>query len=315
MSKDYLTNAQVSFLAEQKAREITSYLPGPYRVFGVPRGGIPAAYALVNAINKLGPSGNVAHPACYVDDSSQATIIFDDLIDSGATCKHYAGVCPQATFYALINKQQSSRWGWVIFPWEKGIQDTDESITDNVTRMLQYIGEDVKREGLVETPARVVKAWSEWFSGYSQDPKKLFKTFTDGAEKSQGDEMVVVHNIPIYSHCEHHVAAIFGEAHIAYIPNKQILGLSKFNRVVNCFMRRLQVQERLTNQIADAFEEYLKPKGVAVLITARHLCMESRGVHAPANTLTTTSALRGVMLENPSAKMEFMSLVRSAEKR
>lgn len=163
------------------------------------------------------------------------------------------------------------------------------------------------REGLQETPHRVTKAFDHWFSGYEQDPAEVLKVFEDGAEGY--DQMVTVVNIPVYSKCEHHMADIFGTATVAYIPNGRIVGLSKISRVVNIFARRLQVQERLTNQIADCINTHLKPKGVGVLIKARHMCMESRGICQQGHH-TVTTALRGVILSENSARAEFMALAR-----
>lgn len=173
------------------------------------------------------------------------------------------------------------------------------------------IGEDIHREGLQETPKRVVKAWKEWTKGYSMKPEDVLKVFEDGAEKA--DEMVIVHNIPIISHCEHHLAPIKGIAHIGYIPNGKIVGLSKLPRVAEVYMRRLQVQERLTNQIADAIDTILKPKGVGVIIRAAHGCMDSRGVMIHGSE-TTTSALRGVMRFEKDTRAEFLQLCQMAEK-
>lgn len=147
------------------------------------------------------------------------------------------------------------------------------------------------REGLVETPDRVAKAYATWFGGYSVDIASLFKTFEDGGENC--DEMVIVRDIPVYSHCEHHMAPIIGHAVVGYVPNGKIVGLSKLSRVVDAFARRLQVQERLTNQIADAIVEHLNPKAVCVYIDAKHMCMESRGVKQVCGSSTITKAFRG----------------------
>lgn len=173
--------------------------------------------------------------------------------------------------------------------------------------LLGNLPEDPMRGGLKETPARFAKAWMKWTEGYEQNPEELLKCFDDGGEKCE--EMVVQRSIPFYSHCEHHLAPFFGVAHIAYIPNGKILGLSKFSRLVDVFAHRLQVQERLTNQIADSLDEALKPRGVGVVVEARHLCMESRGIQR-AGTSTTTSALRGLMKESAQVRAEFLSLVR-----
>lgn len=182
-----------------------------------------------------------------------------------------------------------------------------------VESFLQWIGEDTNRPGLKDTPQRVCKAWEEWFGGYAQDPASILKVFEDGAE--QYDSVVAVHNIPIYSHCEHHLAPIVGHAHIGYIPNGQIVGLSKLPRLAHIFMRRLQVQERLTCQIADALMEHLSPKGVGVVIRARHFCMESRGIKTHAEGITSTSAMRGVFRDKPEARSEFLKLCSDAERK
>lgn len=172
----------------------------------------------------------------------------------------------------------------------------------------RVIGEDPNREGLLETPARVVKAWEFWTRGYNMNAADILKSFEDGAEGC--DEMVVRKDIPIYSHCEHHMAAIFGKCTIAYVPDGRVVGLSKMDRLADMFARRLQVQERLTTQIADAMMEHLKPKGVGVWISARHMCVESRGVQNQ-NSETQTTALRGVFKTQDATRAEFMSLVRS----
>lgn len=166
----------------------------------------------------------------------------------------------------------------------------------------------VLREGLRETPNRVAKAYTHWFSGYDADIAGILSTqFKDGGEGY--DEMVIVKDIPVYSKCEHHMADIFGTATVAYIPNGRVVGLSKLSRVVDAFARRLQVQERLTKQIADAIDEHLHPLGVAVVIKARHMCMESRGICQQGHH-TITSALRGVLKDEPSTRAEFMALAR-----
>jgi GTP cyclohydrolase I len=159
---------------------------------------------------------------------------------------------------------------------------------------------------LQETPLRVAKAWREWTKGYNMDPKDVLKTFEDGAEGT--DSMVLQTDVPVYSHCEHHLAAIFGVAHIAYIPNGTVIGLSKVKRLVDVFAKRLQVQERLTQQIADALQDYLNPLGVGVILKCRHMCMESRGIHQHG-IQTTTSALRGTMKDEQACRAEFLALI------
>lgn len=166
------------------------------------------------------------------------------------------------------------------------------------------------RGGLKDTPDRLAKAWDFWTSGYTQDPSDVLKVFEDGAESY--DEMVLVSDIPFYSHCEHHLAPFFGKVTIAYIPDGKIVGLSKLSRLADIYARRLQVQERLTEQIADAINLNLSPKGVGVIIKARHLCMESRGISQQGHH-TTTSSLRGVIRTDPSARDEFLRLTAKKE--
>lgn len=174
-------------------------------------------------------------------------------------------------------------------------------------RFLSSIGEDPDRPGLLETPGRVSRAWQHWASGYQQNPAELLKVFEDGAEAY--NELIVVRNIPVYSHCEHHLAPFFGKATVGYLPNGKIVGLSKLTRLVDCFAKRLQVQERLTSQIANALMEALQPKAVGVVITCRHLCMESRGIRTTGEE-TITSAMLGELQPNLALRTEFLALAR-----
>jgi GTP cyclohydrolase I len=180
-------------------------------------------------------------------------------------------------------------------------------LEDSFILMLNALGENPTRGGLSETPKRAAKAWMHWTSGYDKTAASVLKAFTDGAENC-GNEVVLVANIPLYSTCEHHLAMIWGLAHVGYLPSGKIVGLSKLNRLVDVFARRLQVQERMTNQIADALDEVLNPVGVGVVIECRHACMESRGV-AARGTITTTSALRKKMQTDEMLRAEFLRLV------
>lgn len=163
------------------------------------------------------------------------------------------------------------------------------------------------REGLIETPNRVAKAWDFWTSGYGENAEEILKAFEDGGENY--DEMVIVKDIPVYSKCEHHLADIFGTATVAYIPNGRIVGLSKLSRLVNMHARRLQVQERLTNDVAEDLWKHLRPKGVGVFVRARHMCMESRGICQQGHH-TVTLALRGLIKEDSSIREEFLTTAR-----
>ncbi|RFC32147.1 MAG: GTP cyclohydrolase I [Candidatus Nitrotoga sp. LAW] len=176
-------------------------------------------------------------------------------------------------------------------------------------RLLISLGEDPNRAGLVETPSRLVTAWKHWTSGYTQDPAELLKVFEDGAEDY--NELIVIRGIPVYSHCEHHLAPFFGKATIGYVPNGKIVGLSKLTRLVNCFARRLQVQERLTIQIANALMTHLEPKAAGVVIRCRHMCMESRGISTEGEE-TVTSAMLGELQPNLALRTEFLALAREA---
>ena len=175
-----------------------------------------------------------------------------------------------------------------------------------VREILEAVGEDPDREGLQETPSRVARMYEEIFSGLDADPKEHLKIFNEGGRH---EELVLVKDIPLYSVCEHHLLPFIGRAHIAYIPKDgQIIGLSKFARIVDCFARRPQVQERLTAQIADFLYEELEPLGVAVFIEAEHLCMTMRGARA-AGSSTQTSALRGCMRSDAKTRAEVMALL------
>lgn len=185
--------------------------------------------------------------------------------------------------------------------------DYDADICEAAKLIIDGVVPDPDRGGLLETPVRVAKAWRHWTGGYNIDPGSLLKTFEDGAQGY--DEMVAVVRIPFYSHCEHHLAPFFGTATIAYIPNKKIVGLSKLSRLLDAYARRLQVQERLTRQVADALQEHLEPIGVGVLLRARHLCMESRGVCQQGHH-TVTCAVTGALKDKPEARAEFLALDR-----
>ena len=174
-----------------------------------------------------------------------------------------------------------------------------------VRELLIAIGEDPDREGLVETPNRVARMYEEIYAGLEEDPKKHLKIFNE----DNNDEMVIVRDIPLYSICEHHLIPFIGKAHVAYIPgNGKVIGLSKLARIVNCFAKRPQLQERLTSQVADFLYENLEPQGVAVVVEAEHLCMTMRGARA-SGSQTRTSAMRGIMRSDARTRAEALSLL------
>ena len=191
-------------------------------------------------------------------------------------------------------------------PKEKRQQISDEKAEEAIKTIIEWVGEDLEREGLKSTPKRVIKAFKEYFKGYSQDPAEfLSKTFTD----VEGyDDMVIEKNISIHSHCEHHMAPITGVAHVAYIPSKKVVGLSKLARVVEVFSKRLQTQERLTMQIAKTIMDVLQPRGVAVTIDASHQCMTNRGVKKE-DTTTITNYFLGAFKDDLSFQNRYLRYI------
>jgi len=175
-----------------------------------------------------------------------------------------------------------------------------------VKTLLAWAGEDIKREGLKDTPKRVVKAYEDWFSGYNEDPKEVLKkTFS---ELEGYDEIIMLRDIRIESHCEHHIAPFIGSAHVAYLPKKRVVGISKIARITKIFSKRMQVQEKLTAQIANCIQEVLKPRGVAVVVEAQHQCMTTRGINAPGISMVT-SQLLGKFRTDASTRREFYSMI------
>lgn len=268
---------------ELKARIDEKGLSHTKRYYGIPRGGQYIA-ALLNP----------------VDTPEMADIIIDDLIDSGRTRERWASLYPDKPFIALYDKtiEPDISGVWLRFPWEK---IGAEELEDNAARIIQYF-DDGNRPGMVDTPRRYIKFLNEFL----HPPEFNFTTFdSEGA-----DEMILVKNIPFFSLCEHHLAPFFGTAAIGYIPNETtIAGLSKLPRVLETFCRRFQNQERITTQVAEYLNEKLSPRGVAVTLTARHLCMEMRGVKKH-DTWTTTSKVMGVFKTDEKARAEFLQSIR-----
>ncbi len=195
-----------------------------------------------------------------------------------------------------------------IEPEEKVLKPTREEAEEAVRTLISWTGDNPDREGLIETPKRVVNAYEEFFEGYKIDPEEvLTKTF----EEVQGyDDAVIVRNIRVESHCEHHIVPILGVAHVGYIPNNRVVGISKLARLVEIFGKRLQTQETMTAQIADTIQKVLQPKGVAVVVDASHQCMTTRGIHKTESS-TITSRMLGAFRDNPETRGEFMNLINS----
>ncbi len=187
------------------------------------------------------------------------------------------------------------------------MSDVSREEAENAVRtLLRYAGDDPTREGLLDTPKRVAKAYGEWFSGYEQDPREILsRAFS---ESNGYDEIILLSNIDFQSHCEHHMVPIIGVAHVGYLPKDKVVGISKLARIVELYSKRLQIQEKMTRQIADAISEVLDPLGVAVVVEAKHHCMTTRGVRK-SNVTMTTSAMYGRFRENPETRAEFLTLI------
>jgi GTP cyclohydrolase IA len=285
-----LTWAQCRTKAKALASLLCRTYPSqsPLYAYAIPNGGIPAALLV------QGEAPNIV----MTMNPDDATIYIDDLLDSGRTRDEYYHRHGRKPFYTLLDKQDSR---WVSFPWERMQNQTGPE--DAVVRLLQYIGEDPKREGLKGTPSRVVRSYAELFGGYQQDPADVMRVFQDGA----CDEMVVLRDIEFQSTCEHHMLPFLGTAHVAYIPDGKVIGISKLARILDIYARRLQIQERLCEQVTTALNTHLSPKGAACVLEAKHLCMTCRGV-GKQHSVMVTSSLTGVFRE-PAVRSEFLNMI------
>ena len=191
---------------------------------------------------------------------------------------------------------------------KKNTKPTRQEAEAAVKTLLSFVGEDANRPGLLETPKRVVKAYEDWFAGYNDDPKEVLKKTFDELEGY--DEIIMLRDIRIESHCEHHIVPILGKAHIGYLPSGRVVGISKLARVVEVFAKRLQIQETLTAQIAETIQTTLQPRGVGVVIEAAHQCMTTRGVRKPGVSMVTSHML-GSFRDDPITRQEFHSIIRS----
>jgi len=255
-------------------------------VFGVPKGGMIVSNFLT---------------CKKTHDPTQATVIVDDIVDSGKTKKLHTDNFPLARFMAVIDKQKKLDYdGYIVFPWEQAEEDAEHT----VAKMIEHLGDNPNREGIIDTPKRVVKSWKTIYGGYSQTPEEVLKT----SFNVDYDEMIISKDIEFYSTCEHHMLPFFGKAHIGYIPRANVVGLSKLSRLLEVYARRMQIQERLTNQIADGMMKVMNPLGCGVIIEAKHFCMVCRGVQKKNSTMIT-SAIRG-LFKSAEVKNEFHNLCR-----
>lgn len=267
-------------------------------LYGIPRGGCMAALLVQSLAHRDGKFWPI------LDQPVAGTLVLDDIVDSGRTIQRYGGHFTDALFCrpgCTLVPAATVQTGWLEFPWEINEAGPEEC----VVRLLEYIGEDPMRNGLLDTPKRVLKAWTELTAGYQQDPRKILGICFDQPH----DELVLLRGIEFHSTCEHHLLPFYGTAAVGYIPSKRVVGISKLARVVDCFARRLQIQERLTNQITDAITEVLDPLGVGVVLKAKHSCMGCRGVMKPDSDMVT-SVMRGALRDNMAARAEFLNLVK-----
>lgn len=268
-------------------------------VHGVPRGGLVPAALVATRLNV---------PVVEHVTDRDVTLVVDDLVDSGTTADRY----DDGPFDALFRKSHSPQPprststavtldGWLVFPWER---TSDEHVgpTDAVRRLLQHIGENPERDGLLDTPKRVVKALAEMTAGYSLDPADVLGTTFDVGS----DELVLVTGVQFTSLCEHHLLPFVGTASVGYLPGERVVGLSKLARLVDLYAHRLQVQERLTTQIADAIMTHLDAQAAGVVIRAHHSCMSCRGVRKHSDMVT--SAMLGKLRTDPAMRAEFLTL-------
>lgn len=295
------------------------------RLFGVPTGGSIVALKLHGRLQNKGLHVKLLDEFVSPKEMGERVIVVDDIADTGKTIKPYAEQGADCYVLHKSHKFVEDRkcgkendvlsWvygaeiaeGWIWYPWEHS-----GAPEDAVIRLLEYIGEDPKREGLTCTPERVLKAWRQMTSGYSVDCVDVLKSavFSEVGKFTKYDEMILLQGVPFYSTCEHHMMPFFGKVHVGYIPgeNGKVVGVSKLARVVEAHARRLQIQERMTESIANDIMTALSPSGVAVVVEGQHLCMQARGVQKSGSVMTTSSML-GVFRENAETRSEFLRLI------
>lgn len=278
-------------------------------IYGIPQGGTALAMELSRLLGK-----RVIDTKELATWEKECVLVVDDCVDSGTTISRFKGyttvvlhIKPCTPKESFPNFHCNMVDDWITYWWEA---TEERSIRDNVTRILQYIGEDPTRKGLIETPDRVVRSWAELFVGYTQDPKDVFKIF----DEEGYNELVWMKRIEFYSCCEHHMLSFSGQAHVAYIANNEkVIGASKLARLVDIFSRRLSTQERIARQVTEALMENLQPIGAACIIEGAHLCMRCRGV-GKQSSIMGTSCLRGKFLEDSddgrAARAELIALIK-----
>ena len=266
-------------------------------IYGVPRGGIQAALLLCERLKAMGRITDLK------TKPENANFIIDDIISTGKTRDKFVDNYTNQ-FYALVDKTKKDHQQiWISFPWERMLND--DGPIDNIRRLIEYIGDDPNREGLKETPERVIRSYEKLYGGYKQRPADIIKVFEDDT----CDEMVIVKDIEFYSTCEHHMLPFFGKAHIAYIPDKKLIGISKLVRILEIYTRQLSIQERICQQVTEVLQGMLNPLGAACVLEAQHFCMTARGVEKQ-NSIMVTSSLTGVFKESTETRNEFLKMIK-----
>ncbi len=315
MKKVQVTWAEINATLDAWNEQIRSTKDmGVTAIVGVSRGGIIPALLLAQLLRPaLAEYAEIKIVDPFTSDWMDAyvgkkIILVDDIWDSGATLNYFEKEAIRKKVFLngfVLKRKFTKEDVWYEFPWETK-EDTTGGREQAVTALLRSVGEDPNREGLKDTPKRVAKMYDELCAGYSQDPKEILSaTFST----DEYDEMIVLRDIPFASLCEHHMLPFRGKVHFAYIPDKKVVGVSKIARLVECFARRLQIQERMTVEIGKAFEAIIKPKGVGVIVEAAHECMIVRGIKKEGSKMVT-SYLGGVLREKPEAREEFLKLVK-----
>lgn len=281
-------------------------------IYPVPQGGVPFGMALARELKAMyGFAVWVLDQDGFENGTMdhRGVLVVDDIADSGRTLLPYKDKHDTAVLHLRASCNWSPTYhanfvrdtAWIEYWWENKKSD----IESHIVRQIEYIGEDPNREGLRETPARVVKSWSKLFGGYKASLEDVFKTFEEGA----CDELVILKDVEFYSTCEHHLLPFYGKAHIGYIPDGKVIGVSKLARLLEVFARRMQIQERIGEQVTTALMEHLHPKGAICVLEAQHHCMTSRGVEKQ-DSVMVTSSIKGAF-KQIETRAEFLSLIKA----
>ncbi len=316
MKKVQVTWAEINNTIRSWNDQIRSTRDREFKVIvGVSRGGIIPALMLSQLLHvvDIDPYKEIKIVDPFTSDwmdnyVGQGVILVDDIWDSGATLNYFEKEAIRKevylnSFVLRSKRNDKDKDTWYEFPWETK-EDTTGGREQAVTALLRSVGEDPNREGLKDTPKRVAKMYDELCAGYSQDPKEILSAIFS---TDKYDEMIVLKDIPFASLCEHHMLPFRGKVHFAYIPDKKVVGVSKIARLVECFARRLQIQERMTVEIGKAFEDIIKPKGVGVIVEAAHECMIVRGIKKEGSKMVT-SYLGGAFRDELPTRDEFLRL-------